>query len=374
MFAIRRIKIILLSIFIIYNVTISQNQFYFDGYLLNLSLVQLRKNPFTIHSNNIFQNLERIRLRPSLNFDDRFNFTVEYEAFIHYKNKIETYSENYKIITGQIVNLHSEMLNNRLWHIIHFIDRMYLKINFDKINLTLGRQRIAWGTGRIWNPTDLFNPINPTNFAKIEKDGVDAAFVKYNFANLTDLSIVINPTKIKTNFSIRLRTNFSEFDLSVLGGKFTNDYVLGADFAGNLLNAGVRGEMLYSQNNIKYILGIDHQFTPKIYSLIEYHFNGAGKSKKAFYDFNSLLNNYSIYLAKKYFIFQLSYIVHPLSSISILIKRNLNDNSSFYSLDLSYSILDNLNVSWITNVFSGSCYTEYWYYPSSTIIRSEYYF
>ena len=28
--------------------------------------------------------------------------------------------------------------------------------------LSVGRQRIAWGSGRLWNPTDRFNPVAPT--------------------------------------------------------------------------------------------------------------------------------------------------------------------------------------------------------------------
>lgn len=368
------IKIILISIcFTVYS-AISQSKLSFDGYLLNLSIIQLKRSPISNYGHNYLQNIDRLRLRPEIYLSDHVNFSIEQETFIHYKNLGEFFSERYKNIKGQLFDLHFTLINNRLWQVTHFVDRMYMKINLEKISITFGRQRIAWGTGRIWNPTDLFNPIKPTNFAKIEKDGVDAALVKYNVATLTDLSVVINPSKFYTNYAFRFRTNFSEIDFSLMGGKFLNDFKIGADFAGNLLNAGIRGEIIASSRIVKYILGMDYQISQKIYFLTEYHFNGEGKSKKEFYDLYGLFNNNSIYLAKNYILFQFSYLVHPLSTVSILINQNMNDNSSFLSLNLSYSILDNLNLSWITNIFSGNRFTEYWYYTSSLLIRSEYYF
>lgn len=374
MSALLKTNIILLLVFIFKNVSIPQSQLYFDGYLLNLGSVQMQKTPLGSQSNNKFQNINRLRIRPRLEFNEDITLTIEHETFILYKNGNEFHSEKYEKIMGQLVNLHFTLLNNSIWQITHFIDRLHLMANIDRFNITLGRQRIAWGTGRIWNPTDMFNPINPTNFAKIEKDGVDAVLMKYNFSSLTDLSIVINPAKHRTNFALRFRTNFSEFDVSFMSGKFNKNIVYGIDFAGNLLNAGVRGEMLVSSQIIKYILGMDYQFSPKIYSLIEYHFNGAGKSKKENYNFYDLITNNSIYLARSYINFQLLFIVHPLSTISILLNRNLNDESRYFSLNLSYSILENLNLNWITNIFFGKENTEYWYYPSSLGLRLEYFF
>ena len=37
-------------------------------------------------------------------------------------------------------------------------DRAHLKYRADSWSLTVGKQRIAWGTGYIWNPVDIFNP------------------------------------------------------------------------------------------------------------------------------------------------------------------------------------------------------------------------
>ncbi len=44
------------------------------------------------------------------------------------------------------------------------IDRLYMDWNYNKLELTLGRQRIAWGTSWTWNPTDIFNPLSVLGF------------------------------------------------------------------------------------------------------------------------------------------------------------------------------------------------------------------
>lgn len=57
------------------------------------------------------------------------------------------------------------------------------------------------------------------------------------------------------------------------------------------VDAGVRGEAIvssrkddFSSNVVKYILGIDYQFTPELYALVEYYFNGGGKVDPLSYD------------------------------------------------------------------------------------------
>jgi hypothetical protein len=40
-----------------------------------------------------------------------------------------------------------------------FLDQMWLRFNIlHKVYLTIGRQKVKWGVGRLWNPTDFLNP------------------------------------------------------------------------------------------------------------------------------------------------------------------------------------------------------------------------
>jgi hypothetical protein len=97
--------------------------------------------------------------------------------------------------------------------------------------------------------------------------------MKLFLGEFTDLQLVINPQKNgHGNAGYRLRTNFAEYDLSTIGGVFDDRWVFGGDFAGNLFDAGVRGELIDSakQKNVSsnfttLILGADYQFTAELY-------------------------------------------------------------------------------------------------------------
>lgn len=50
------------------------------------------------------------------------------------------------------------------------LDQLWLKLDiYRKVFLTIGKQRIRWGTGRIWNPTDFLNPnrLDALNFLDV---------------------------------------------------------------------------------------------------------------------------------------------------------------------------------------------------------------
>ena len=283
----------------------------------------------------------------------------------------------------QIIRMNWIPINENNFRLNHFIDRLYFKQNFKAGNIILGRQRISWGTGRTWNPTDLFNPNNPANFSKIEKDGADAVSLNYYFGSFTDLNIVFNPNEkiSNSNFAARFRTNVGEYDFSIMSGRFDKRIVAGLDIVGNLFESGVRGEGIISfdENNssnnfIKFILGIDYQFTAELYALIEYHFNGQGKTDKQNYDVQKLASGEILNLNKNYLNVSGNYQLSPLLSFGLSNIFNLNDGSGIITLTANYSIITDLYVNAGGQITYGSEFSEYWYYGSSFYMQFEYYF
>jgi hypothetical protein len=283
----------------------------------------------------------------------------------------------------QIFDLTWNIVNSNHYILNHFIDRLYFRQDFTWGNIVLGRQRISWGTGRIWNPTDLFNPINPANFSKIEKDGADAISCKYNIGQFTDLNVVFNPQEVigNSNYGFRFRTNFFEYDASIVGGSFDNSYIIGMDFAGNFFDAGVRGEGIFSVNEnnsndtfIKYILGADYQFNPELYGMIEYHYNGEGKTDKFDYELERLINGEILNLSQNYLYVMINYQITPLLTGTLMNLSNLNDYSGFSGIFGTYSITANFYLGMGFQLSYGENFTEYWYYPNSVYLQIEYYF
>jgi len=329
-----------------------------------------------------FVDVSRLRLRPSLMMWENGYFMLEYEVNAAYSTSSSIYQNQSVNNPRQIADLTWTVVEGSRWNIIHFIDRLYFRQSTAIGDFTVGRQRISWGTGRVWNPTDLFNPLNPTSFSKIEKDGVDALLAKFVLGNFSDLSLVFNAKENfrENNFGFRFRSNVEGFDFSAMSGVFDKRIIVGADFAGSIFDAGVRGEGIYSTseqypatNFVSLILGTDNQFTDKLYALAEYHFNGRGKTA-GLYDFQGLLKGEILNVGRHYVVAQVAYLVHPLVSVSMAATRNLDDESGFTALTAVYSSSDETSLSIGGQNFYGEPFTEYWYYPSSVYLKFDFYF
>ncbi len=382
-------------LFIIFNVILyvafsesdfAQLNYSFSGYVVDLPVYSINNSElskFAGIDQNHFLNLTRLRLRPELHLWDNARINLEYEADILYSKQNPFSLLNQTSVNRQTINLKWQLLNQNNFNITHYIDRLYLRQGFDRGNIIIGRQRIAWGVGRVWSPTDLFNPINPANFGKIEKDGVDAASLTYSFGNFTDLNIVYNPQNkiVNSNAGFRLRTNFLQYDFALVGGYFDKRYIAGGDFAGNFFDAGIRGEGIISMekeniNNyyIKLVLGMDNQFTSKLYGLIEYQYNGQGELDKLNYDLIGLYEGRIINLSRNYIVVSASYQMTALLTATVSNNSNLNDGSGYLNISGVYSLSDNSSITAGGLISYGNRYTEYWYYPTSYYLEAEMFF
>lgn len=166
----------------------------------------------------------------------------------------------------------------------HSIYRLYARYGDGPATLTVGRQRVAWGQARLWNPTDLFNPVSPLQIEGSQRTGVDAVSFEYSLGALSALHLVYAPgdTSEETSAGVRLRTNFKEYDFSAVAGLFRDSAVIGFDFAGNLASSGLRGEGVYTdpdedlgeQDFVRLVLSWDYNLSSSLYVLVEYLYNG----------------------------------------------------------------------------------------------------
>jgi hypothetical protein len=241
------------------------------------------------------------------------------------------------------------------------IFRVFTSFQTDNIQVTLGRQRIAWGTGFVWNPTDLLNPVIPVSIERDEKEGVDAAYLAIPLSALSRGEVAFAPGKNEGESSgaIRLSTNFLTYDISIIGGEFREDLVVGSDFAGYIKGAGFRGEFSYTWkegegNFFRGILNGDYNLPHGIYVILELYFNGEGTTNKNEYDNESILSGESLSLAKHYLAGYMSTNITPLLGIGLYSIVNLDDGSSLIGPSMNYSIIENLDFSLSTYFFTGS--------------------
>ena len=365
-----------------------QVDFNFSGYGVELPVYMIMKKypsfiPFPVK--NQFLNLNRLRLKPEVDLWENARINVEYEIDALYSEKNLLFDLSSVSTNRQLFHLNWNITNKGNYKVTHYFDRLYFRQDFSWGNISIGRQRIQWGSGRIWNPTDLFNPVNPANFAKIEKDGADVAALTYFFGNFTDLDLVYNPQKKieNSNAGFRFRTNVEGYDLAAIGGYFDKRIVAGWDFAGSLFNAGVRGEGIVSMNKeditdnyTKFILGSDYQITPKLYALIEYQYNGPGKTNKSDYlsIIPQLVSGKILNLSRNYLAISANYTFSFITSATVMINQNLNDGSGFIAASGLYSVTSNLSLTLGAQYTYGNNFSEYWYYPHSVYLQGQYYF
>jgi hypothetical protein len=167
----------------------------------------------------------------------------------------------------------------------HLLYRGWLRYETDSFEVTLGRQRIALGRGRLWNPSDVFNPIPPLAIEADQRIGVDAALARAHLPAGFGLSAIVAPERnlsgYRTRSALRLELSRRQLDAALMVARLGPDSLLGADFALDLAGAGLRGEATETWrddgSHFPQVVGsVDYTFPlgESLYVLVEHFYNG----------------------------------------------------------------------------------------------------
>lgn len=129
------------------------------------------------------------------------------------------------------------------------IDRAWVDYYKGKWEVRAGRQRINWGKTLVWNPNDLFNALNYTDFDYQERPGSDALRVDFYPSGMQTAELAVKPGKTSNSQVIAglYKFNYRTYDIQVLGALYNTDIAIGTGWAGNLGNAGFKGEATWFQ-------------------------------------------------------------------------------------------------------------------------------
>lgn len=118
----------------------------------------------------------------------------------------------------------------------------------------VGRQRVPWGVGRLWNPIDRFNAIRPLAFQADQSPGVDAVLARALFTGFTQLEAVFAPGRSSAEhaYAIRLQGVAYDVDYGLVSGVFDEAPMAGADVSFNLGGAAARAEVTYTHPETTY--------------------------------------------------------------------------------------------------------------------------
>jgi len=287
----------------------------------------------------IIGDLNRFRLKIDQKFDPYWSFHIEPRYYYLAK------SEN--IPLAGVTDI-----DKVAW------DRYYAKFRSPLIALTVGKQRIAWGSGYIWNPTDIFNPFVLSFAVKEEEESnVEALRVEVPIGERGGLDgYLLNDKK-----GIKVKGNAGKFDLSasfVDMGNGTSQ--IGFDSVGEVWGVGMRSEAAVKNNNImQAVLGWDYTLDNGVGLNMEYLYNGAGKKNKNDYDWAGLAAGNIKQVGMDYLFFSANKQIDEITGIRASMLSNLDDSSWLFYPSYTRNISQNVDLSLESMLTFGSDGSEY---------------
>ena len=258
--------------------------------------------------------------------------------------------------------------------IFHNLDRFFVTIKTRKADIFVGRQAIAWGSAHVFNPTDIIEPFTFNELDTEERRGVDAIRIRIPLGMMDELDmgyVIGKDFKFENSaFYLRGKTYILKTDLSMLLLGFQENLLIGLDVTRAIGGAGFWCEAAYvitdffdknkdknlysieekyNKNYFRASIGMDYNFSSKLYGFFEYHFNSAGKKKPGDYTYifySTAFNEGAVYLmAQHYLNLAVTYQVTPLIPFTSLLIFNVSDASLTFSPTIEYNIKEDIYIA-----------------------------
>jgi len=230
------------------------------------------------------------------------------------------------------------------------LDRAYVDLYFPGFDMTIGKQRVAFGVSYLWAPLDVFNRINVFE-PKEEKPGVNALKIYVPLGKVSSLTAVFSPEKSLSDSAsgLRVKTLIENVDIafSLIRRGEREETVLGVDLRGEYhIGWWVEGGIFLSpsKNDIKIVLGFDYTF-PVGRGLIwlnELFFDESGERDSALYDFSRVIAGERFTLGEKYCLSSLRYPLTDLLAVHTTYIGNWTDGSFILNPALQYEVAQNV--------------------------------
>ena len=273
----------------------------------------------------------------------------------------------------------SELLKDGMF----YIDRLYMKFPIHNIDATIGKQRIAWGRGMIFRPTDTFNKPNPLSLSG-RKEGTNALLATMYIGDLSSLEFVAVPSdiyqKIDDEISIE-HLKYCKYASRFLTNKFKSDisasyqydgvpknHIFGIDMKGDI-KLGYHVEAIFIHNNDKFkdkgilercqgVFGLDYSFWRKWILLGEYFYNGLGLEKKTDLSDSGfmLLEDFTY---RHYLYSQIVYQHDMFLNARLFALWNMLDKSLILSPSIGYDLFQNADLQIYSQIFFGDKTSEF---------------
>lgn len=349
-----------------------------SGYYKNLLL---RSEAWADERYTLDLNRLRLELKGQLSAAVAFDLQYDNEVLLGSYLRTSQFQQQKDLPPPQYWSAQGNYVDRPALYGAHRLYRALLKLELGDTDLRIGRQRIAWGTGRFWSPLDLLNPFSPVALEREERLGVDAVLVEHKFGPVSRLAAVYAPSRIpgQDSRALQWHDNARGMDFSITGGRFGGDEVIGLDLAGQIGQAGGRAELTRVRPRVgkafvRSLVGIDYAFANTLTLSAEIYRDGSGADRTAGYDFVALASGSRRTLAQRYLGLHAGYEITPLLKLNTDIVLNLDDRSRFIAPSITYSIRTNLDGSFSVRWFGGRTGSEYARPPDAAYLSLQWFF
>ena len=196
----------------------------------------------------VVQSLARLRMRLDVQAGEAVTGVVVYdhEAVLGHLNTLEN-ALGAEFASDSLLRAEGIIASGRHAAWRHLLYRGYLTAEVGSVRASVGRQRIAWGEGRLWNPIDRLNAIGPLAIQPDQVPGVDAIDLRWHWSGFDYLQAIYAPARDSDDarYVGRIHGVLLDTDLSVLGGWIEGAPTAGIDGSRNLGEAAVRFEVVW---------------------------------------------------------------------------------------------------------------------------------
>ncbi len=337
------------------------------GYIKNLQTLLFFNDAFpdlqtfqlvdTFLQDNLIHNRLNFKWYPN----DHLTFYAEARNRIFFGDLVRAnpfYAEQIDDANNDYFDLSAVILDNNSWVFHTMLDRLYLEYVKGNWEIRMGRQRVNWGINTVWNPNDIFNAFSFTDFDHEERPGSDALRVRYYTGFASSVEIVAKAFDRWDEATVAglWRFNKWQYDFQILAGVADNHLTLGGGWAGNLKNAGFKGEFTYFkglesglQEAFAATLGFDYSFSNATYINLGLLYNSLGSGAAPVGGlFTFELSARNLYPYRWAFFSQVSHPITPLLGGGLaVIYSPVSVHPLFLNPTLTYSIKENWDLDMV---------------------------
>jgi len=333
-----------------------------DGYIRNFFILT------DLGNDTAFDALSRLRFRLDVITSESFSFEFAYELLPRFRDE-DISSAGASLPAPALLSYRAIDLDEKIYPkdegsgsdfiLNQNLDRLFMTVSTSSLDVSVGRQPVAFGSARVINPTDIIAPFTYNTIAKEELVGVDAVRMRTPISEMgeLDLGLVFGDDfePGKSAGFVRLKIYQLQTDIAFITMIFRENILLGIDLARSIGGAGAWLEAAQTlakeaseEDYFRLSAGADYSFTEGLYTYIEYHYSGAGTgSPENYFDAitETAFTDGAVYLLGRHYIAPgLTYEITPLLIINTQALVNMEDWSALGSTVFEYNVAEDVYV------------------------------